>query len=254
MHGSALLVAGEPGVGKSTLLLQVADSLADGGHRVLYASGEESSGQIKARADRLNTLNPQIWLTENIELGELKTYIKNLDPDVVIVDSLQMLYSAESKRKQGTPSQMRDCLSELIDLVKKENRVLVVIGHSTKSGLIAGLLTLQHMVDVTLFMTSNEVGARVIRANKNRFGDTRIEWKIIMGEHGLVGIEEDLEKMSEKVTVKYQDIMKVLKSGTWLDRHVIRGDFKWIFEKLFGKEKAEKISGYDIIYKVRKEE
>lgn len=241
--GSSLLFAGEPGVGKSTFMLQVADNLAKMGQKVLYASGEENLEQIKLRADRLNTLNPKIWCSEAIAIEELSQLIKELNPQIIIVDSLQALYSKKSRRAIGSPSQMRDSLRFLIELAKKKNKILIVIGHSTKSGLIAGLLTLQHMVDIVFFMKIIEGNLREIFSKKNRFGASQYGWKVFMTNKGLI------ERPDVKVLkLEYNEIKEIL-DNSWVNKYTINSDMRWLFEKAFNK-KLKNIE-YDIIYRER---
>ena len=188
--GSTMLFAGEPGVGKSTLLLQLAAAFAKQ-DKVLYISGEESMSQIKLRADRLGAVNPQIYCSENIALEDILLLVENLNPKLMIIDSLQMVYSRASKVMPGSPSQMKKVLLKLISLAKEKDMVLITIGHSTKSGMIAGLLTLQHMVDATMFMSiSEEDGIRLLEVKKNRFGAGQEIWEIEMAEHGFKDINE----------------------------------------------------------------
>ncbi len=185
--GQAVLFSGEPGVGKSTLVLQLAENFSIREETVLYVSGEESLGQIKLRATRLNALNPKILCSENILLEEILLSVVEVNPSIVIVDSLQMTYSNTLRYPPGSPVQMRFCLNALIKMAKSENRILIVIGHTTKSGLIGGLLTLQHMVDTTFLMRTNpETNIRQLEIRKNRFGEAGTAWEVAMTPQGIV--------------------------------------------------------------------
>jgi len=257
--GSAMLFAGEPGVGKSTFLLQVANALAQTGQKVLYASGEENLTQIKLRADRLNTLNSKIWCSEAIELEKLYQIIKELNPQFIIVDSLQMLYSKSLGHAPGTPSQMRYGLASLIEFVKSKNKVLITIGHSTKSGLIAGLMTLQHMVDIVFFMTIVEGSVRRVYSKKNRFGQSQIEWRVEMTPEGIKDLDDNVNNlttyMSSHKTCKtlklsYERIQEILRKSL-INKLVVESDMKWLFSKSFSNALTKNLK-YDIIFKIEK--
>ncbi len=247
VSGQTMLFAGEPGVGKSTFILQVANKLAQR-HKVLYASGEESLPQLRLRADRLNTLNPRIWCSEAICLEELFELINKLDPQFIIVDSLQMLHSLKLKIRQGSPSQMRFCLNALIKSCKKKEKNLIVIGHSTKSGLIAGLMTLQHMVDTTFFMRTTDDNLIEIYSRKNRFGASRIGWKVMMLPQGIY--DASSKETAREIKLKWEKIEKIL-NKSWSNRLVVRSDMKYLFDKAFGKENLKKIQSFDIIYHLK---
>jgi len=191
VSGSVIMFAGEPGVGKSTLWLQVANNIAQE-RSVLYASGEESLSQTKMRADRLNALNPSIVCSENVAIEDIEVLIDKIKPKFVIVDSLQMIYSRTSSLTPGSPTQMKKGLLALIEIAKRNNIAIVVIGHCTKSGLIAGMLTLQHMVDVTLFMRLNEDATRTIEVKKNRFGTAQTVASFEMKEQGFIEVGEEI--------------------------------------------------------------
>jgi len=261
--GSAVILAGEPGVGKSTLMLQIANALAKN-FIVLYASGEENLGQIKLRADRLGTLNPQIWCSESINLEELYRIMGELNPQFIIIDSLQMLYSKSLKQAPGTPSQMKYGLSSLIDYVKENNKVLIAIGHSTKSGLIAGLMTLQHMVDVVLFMTILDGNSRQLFSKKNRFGPSQISWEIEISERGFIDKNENLGDLgismefcenpieSQTIRLNYEKIQELLATDNFINRAAIKNNFRWLFQRAFGTNDLTKINKYDILFKLKK--
>lgn len=183
--GSSILFAGTTGSGKSTLLLQVANRIAKQNKRVLYVAGEESKEQIKIRANRLSISNPTIMLLEDTQIETVIQNIQEQKPDMVMLDSLQMLYSPTVKTAAGTPSQMRHALFTFCDIAKKQHITIIFVGHATKGGYIAGLQTFQHMVDVVLYLALNEDNSRTLKANKNRFGSIEYTIPLYMNEYGL---------------------------------------------------------------------
>jgi DNA repair protein RadA/Sms len=200
MKRSAILVGGEPGIGKSTLLLQVAAAAATKG-RVLYISGEESAGQIRMRADRLGLFAGPGANVSRIEIGcsgrieDINTLLESVKPVIVLVDSAQTLYSTEAGQTPGTINQMKYCAWELISWVKEHDAALFLAAHVTKEGLIAGPKTLEHMVDTVLYFegaasAANDGESRFLRASKNRFGSVDEIGIFIMGERGLSPVED----------------------------------------------------------------
>ena len=169
--GSVTLIGGEPGIGKSTLLLQLALKMRK---RVLYVSGEESASQIKMRADRLTDLqNPECFLFTETSVDKILHEAKKLQPQFMILDSIQTLHSSLIESSPGTVSQIRECSSEIIKFAKETNTPVFLVGHITKDGQIAGPKVLEHMVDVVLnFDGDRNHLFRLLRANKNRFGST----------------------------------------------------------------------------------
>ncbi len=169
--GSVTLIGGEPGIGKSTLLLQLALKMKK---RILYVSGEESASQIKMRADRLTELqNPNCYLFTETSIEKIIYEAKKLQPDFMIIDSIQTLHSAEIESSAGSVSQIRECSNEIIKYAKENNTPVFLVGHITKDGQIAGPKVLEHMVDVVLnFDGDRNHLFRLLRANKNRFGST----------------------------------------------------------------------------------
>ena len=169
--GSVTLIGGEPGIGKSTLLLQLALKMRK---RVLYVSGEESASQIKMRADRLTDLqNPECFLFTETSVDKILHEAKKLQPQFMILDSIQTLHSGLIESSPGTVSQIRECSSEIIKFAKETNTPVFLVGHITKDGQIAGPKVLEHMVDVVLnFDGDRNHLFRLLRANKNRFGST----------------------------------------------------------------------------------
>lgn len=181
---SAILVGGEPGIGKSTLLLQAAASLLPNG-KILYVSGEESAGQIKSRANRLNLEAGSLEILCTMRLEDILDALDSLNPLVIIVDSIQTVYSVEAGLVPGTITQLKYCSNELIGWVKERDSVLFMTAHVTKDGNIAGPKSLEHMVDTVLSFerTSDEV--RFLRAQKNRFGSVDELGLFEMDEKGL---------------------------------------------------------------------
>lgn len=169
--GSVVLIGGEPGIGKSTLLLQLALKMKK---KILYVSGEESASQIKMRADRLTDLqNPNCFLFTEVSVEKIIHEAKKLQPDLMIVDSIQTLHSQTLESSPGTVSQIRECSNEMIKFAKESNTPIILVGHITKDGQIAGPKVLEHMVDVVLnFDGDRNHLFRLLRANKNRFGST----------------------------------------------------------------------------------
>jgi DNA repair protein RadA/Sms len=169
--GSVTLIGGEPGIGKSTLLLQLALKMKK---KILYVSGEESASQIKMRADRITNIhNPNCFLYTETSMEKILKEAKTLAPDLMIVDSIQTLQSQVLESSPGTVSQIRECSSELIKFAKENNIPVILVGHITKDGQIAGPKVLEHMVDVVLnFDGDRNHLFRLLRANKNRFGST----------------------------------------------------------------------------------
>jgi DNA repair protein RadA/Sms len=171
--GAAILLSGEPGVGKSTLLLEVASRAAATGQRVLYVSAEESVSQVRLRAERTGALQPTLYLAAETDLATILGQIDQVQPHLVIVDSVQTVASSLSEGLAGGPSQVREVASTLIRVSKDRNLPVLLVGHVTKDGTIAGPRLLEHLVDVVLhFEGDRQTNLRFVRAMKNRFGPT----------------------------------------------------------------------------------
>ncbi len=169
--GSALLIGGDPGVGKSTLLLQVAAGLARGGASVAYISGEEATDQIRLRAKRLKAEDAPVNLASATALRDILATLKSEKPDAVIIDSIQTLWSDALPAAPGTVTQVRSCAQELVRYAKSTGAILLLVGHVTKDGQIAGPRVVEHMVDAVLYFESEQGrDFRILRAVKNRFG------------------------------------------------------------------------------------
>lgn len=184
--GSLVLIAGEPGVGKSTLLLQMANAFASQGLQVLYVCGEESAEQTSLRARRLNIDHPNIYLLSETNFSAVKNQIDQINPDVAIVDSVQILYKPELPSSPGSVVQVREIATEFMHIAKGQGITSFLVGHVTKGGEIAGPRVLEHLVDTVLeFEGDRQHGFRLLRAIKNRFGATDEIAIFQMKEHGL---------------------------------------------------------------------
>lgn len=173
VKGSLVLVGGEPGIGKSTLLLQAADKVAAKDRKVLYVSGEESLRQTKLRAGRLGITGKGLFLVSENDLEQIFMNIAELSPDLVIIDSIQTVYQAEIQSAPGSVSQVREATGQLMRLAKGMGITILIVGHVTKAGAIAGPKVLEHMVDTVLYFEGEKHHLyRVLRAVKNRFGST----------------------------------------------------------------------------------
>lgn len=169
--GSFILIGGEPGIGKSTLMLQ--EALSVKGRKILYVSGEESHQQIKMRADRLGIVNDQCFVLNETELGQILGYAADLQPDFLVIDSIQTIYTSKLEGSPGSVSQVRECAGTLLRFAKEGGFTTFVIGHITKDGTIAGPKLLEHMVDtVLLFEGEKHLNYRILRTIKNRFGSS----------------------------------------------------------------------------------
>ncbi|MDR2738846.1 MAG: DNA repair protein RadA [Treponema sp.] len=184
MKRSAILVGGEPGIGKSTLLLQAAAAVETKG-RVLYVSGEESAGQVRMRADRLELRGERIEICCTGQLEKIETIMEAVKPLIVMVDSAQTLHTDQAGMAPGTVNQMKYCSWELISWVKEHDAALFLTAHVTKEGVISGPKTLEHLVDTVLYFEQNEGDSRFLRAAKNRFGSVDEIGIFTMGERGL---------------------------------------------------------------------
>jgi len=172
VKGSLTLLGGEPGIGKSTLILQICDKIKEEG-KVLYVSGEESVEQIKLRADRLSIKNDDIMFLGETNIDLIESSITSLKPKLVIIDSVQTMYSEDITSSMGSVSQVREITSRIMKMCKTENITTIIIGHVTKEGNIAGPRVLEHMVDTVLYLEGERYFSyRILRGVKNRFGST----------------------------------------------------------------------------------
>lgn len=189
--GSVILWGGEPGIGKSTLILQVCHAMAKAGRSVLYASGEESEAQIKMRAERLGASDDNLLVYSGGNLDAIVSEAEKEKPAMLVIDSIQTMYLSANESPMGSPAQIRDCTAVLVRLAKSENIAVMIIGHVTKEGNLAGPRILEHMVDVVFYLEGDRsYQFRVLRTVKNRFGSTAESGLFVMEGQGLKGIED----------------------------------------------------------------
>ena len=194
--GSLLLVGGDPGIGKSTLLLQVCQRLCEDKHQVLYISGEESLKQIKLRANRMGEFTEDLLLLCETNLEIVKNVIQKRKPEVVIIDSIQTMYSEEVASAPGSVSQVRESTNVFMQLAKGLGISIFIVGHVTKEGTVAGPRVLEHMVDTVLYFEGDRHASyRILRGVKNRFGSTNEIGVFEMRQNGLVEVENPAEFM-----------------------------------------------------------
>jgi len=186
--GSLVLVGGAPGIGKSTLLLQICDSIC-AERTVLYVSGEESERQIKLRAERIGVAPESLYILSETRLSDILSAVETLNPDVLIIDSVQTLYNELNESTPGSISQVKDCTMSLMQLSKSQGITVFVVGHINKEGAIAGPKVLEHMVDCVLYFEGDSNSPyRLLRAAKNRFGSTNEIGVFEMADRGLVEV------------------------------------------------------------------
>lgn len=194
--GSLTLVGGDPGIGKSTLLLQVCRHMAADGRKVLYISGEESLRQIKIRANRLGEFSDNLLLLCETNLGTVEQTIRSVRPHITIIDSIQTMYHEEISSAPGSVSQVRESTNVLLQLAKGLNVSIFIVGHVTKEGTVAGPRVLEHMVDTVLYFEGDRHASyRILRGVKNRFGSTNEIGVFEMKEEGLVEVKNPSEFM-----------------------------------------------------------
>ena len=189
--GSVTLVGGEPGIGKSTLLTQVAASVARSGRRALYVSAEESAAQVRQRAERLGALTPELWLASDTVLPSLLGQLEQVAPALVVVDSIQTIYDPELASAPGSVVQVRECAHRLVQEAKQRGIAVVLVGHVTKEGGLAGPRVLEHVVDTVLaFEGDRHHALRLLRATKHRFGSTADLGVFEMADAGLLTVDD----------------------------------------------------------------
>ena len=195
VQGSLVLVGGAPGIGKSTLMLQICQSLCQSS-KVLYVSGEESERQIKLRADRLGVESDELYLLAETDLEDIMESVAELRPDVLIVDSIQTMYHGENTSAPGSVAQVKECTMALMQLAKGQGITVFVIGHVNKEGSIAGPKVLEHMVDCVLYFEGEpHMSYRILRAAKNRFGATNEIGVFEMADSGLTQVPNPSETL-----------------------------------------------------------
>ena len=196
MHGSLTLVGGDPGIGKSTLLLQVCRMLSNAGRKVLYISGEESLKQIKLRAMRIGEFQKDMLLLCETNLALVEEAIRHAQPDAVIIDSIQTMYQESVSSAPGSVSQVREATNIFLQLAKGMGTSIFIVGHVTKEGTVAGPRVLEHMVDTVLYFEGDRYASyRILRGVKNRFGSTNEIGVFEMRKEGLVEVQNPSEYM-----------------------------------------------------------
>ncbi len=193
--GAVTLIGGDPGIGKSTLALQIGCALSEKGAKVLYVSGEESIKQTNMRAQRLSTgENKSLYIVNQVDLNAIIEYINKMNPNIVVIDSIQVIYSPEISSSPGSVSQVRECSAILTRLAKSKGIALFIIGHVTKDGMLAGPRVLEHIVDTVLYFEGERYSTyRILRATKNRFGSTNEIGVFEMTSTGLMEVPNPSE-------------------------------------------------------------
>jgi len=196
VEGSLILVGGDPGVGKSTLILQICQTIGSQGKKILYVSGEESVGQIKLRAERLAITTPNLMLLSETNMEAILSAVSSVEPDMLIIDSIQTVYAGALPSSPGSVTQVREATAHFMHLSKQKGISTIIVGHVTKEGTIAGPKILEHMVDTVLYFEGEKQAAyRLIRAVKNRFGQTNEIGVFEMVSEGLKEILNPSEYM-----------------------------------------------------------
>lgn len=194
--GSLMLVGGDPGIGKSTLLLQVCHNLTEAGHKVLYVSGEESAQQIKLRAKRIGDFKDDLLVLCETNLDSIRETINQLRPEIVVIDSIQTMYNENVTAAPGSVSQVRESTGVFMQIAKGMNISIFLVGHVTKEGVVAGPRVLEHMVDTVLYFEGDRYAAyRILRGVKNRFGSTNEIGVFEMRQNGLREVVNPSEYM-----------------------------------------------------------
>jgi DNA repair protein RadA/Sms len=214
--GSVVLIGGDPGIGKSTLLLQASAQLAEVGKPVLYMSGEESVQQIKMRADRLGLQQPGLYVVSEVSLDQILAHIEQLSPHLVVVDSIQAISSEDLESSAGSVSQVKACATALLRLAKAHGISIFLVGHVTKAGAIAGPRVLEHIVDAVLYLEGDRFHTyRLLRSVKNRFGSTHEVGVFEMTEQGMSEVSNPSEAfLAERLSDAAGSAIAVTMEGT----------------------------------------
>lgn len=201
VQGSIVLLAGDPGIGKSTILLQTGNAITQNGRKALYVSAEESASQVKLRAKRLGVTSQSLYIYSQTNFEAIKSQIESIKPEILIVDSIQAVYTDNISSSPGSVSQIRECTNILMDIAKNKNITVVVIGHVTKEGNIAGPKVLEHMVDTVIHFEGDRYKSyRLLRCMKNRFGTTNEVGVFSMCDDGLHEIANPSEMFLDERT------------------------------------------------------
>ena len=201
VQGSLLLLAGDPGIGKSTLILQTANNICNQNKKLLYVCAEESGSQVKLRAQRLNVNSNNLYVYSQTNLEAVINQIDTIKPEVLVIDSIQSIYTSNITSSAGSVSQIRECTNALMEIAKNKNITVIVIGHVTKDGNIAGPKVLEHMVDTVIYFEGDKYKAqRLLRSIKNRFGSTNEIGVFNMVDNGLVEVTNPSELFMKERT------------------------------------------------------
>ena len=201
VQGSLLLLAGDPGIGKSTLILQTANNICNQNKKLLYVCAEESGSQVKLRAQRLNVNSNNLYVYSQTNLEAVINQIDTVKPEVLVIDSIQSIYTSNITSSAGSVSQIRECTNALMEIAKNKNITVIVIGHVTKDGNIAGPKVLEHMVDTVIYFEGDKYKAqRLLRSIKNRFGSTNEIGVFNMVDNGLVEVTNPSELFMKERT------------------------------------------------------
>jgi len=241
--GSTALIGGDPGIGKSTLLLQICHKLASAGTKILYVSAEESVYQTKLRTERLNISSDNLWIVSETNILLIAGYIEQYQPQLVVIDSIQMVYKPEIPTTPGTVTQVRESAMDMVYLCKRKGICLFLIGHLTKEGSLAGPKTLEHLVDTVLYFEGDRFQSfRILRAIKNRFGSTNEIGIFEMSESGL----EEVANPSELfITQADQEIAGTLVISTLIGTRPFLVELQALTSRAYYAVPARRVSGLD---------
>ena len=241
--GSATLIGGDPGIGKSTILLQVCNKLAMGGIKVLYVSAEESVYQTKIRAERLNITSDNLWIVSETNIALIAAYIDEYKPNLVVVDSIQMVYKPEIPSSPGTLTQVRESAMDLVYLCKRSHVCLFLVGHITKEGSLAGPKSLEHLVDTVLYFEGDRFQSfRILRAVKNRFGSTNEIGIFEMKEDGLYEVANPSELFISQAN---EDIAGTVVVSTLIGSRPFLLEVQALTSKAYYAAPTRRVSGVD---------
>lgn len=217
VRDSVTILTAKPGAGKSTLLLQLSEDLGSKGLKVLYASGEESETQIRNRADRLKVKSENIWILSTNSINDIKGEIRNIDPDIIIYDSIQTIIDDSLTQKSGSPTQINEVSNKIVEFSKYDNkkRASFIVGQMTKADELAGVRTLEHLVDCVMVLETGESDQiRTLYSTKNRYGNTGEVGFFEMTENGLISIDNPSEFFVSHNKDLYGKALSILKHGS----------------------------------------